>query len=171
MDRFGALGGLIGAVLVFFVQVLALKGIVLYEYAFCFAYVIIFLQFHMDTNPVIQLVMAFLIGLGIDIFYNTLGIHAAASTLVVFLKIYWTTVLTPSGGYDSGAKINVRTQGLQWFITFAYPLILIHSLALFFIESASFRLFWPTLGKAFYSSVLTLFMVLILQYLFYKKMK
>lgn len=171
MDRFGSLGGLIGAIMMFFIQVLALKGIVLYEYAFCFAYIIIFLQLPMDTNPMVQLMTAFLIGLGIDAFYNTLGMHAAASALFVFLKIYWVKVLTPSGGYDAGVKINVRTQGLQWFIAFSYPLILVHSIMLFFTEASDLGLFWMTLVKAFYSSLFTLVMVLILQYLFYKKMK
>ncbi|MFY0626467.1 MAG: rod shape-determining protein MreD [Reichenbachiella sp.] len=171
MDRFGPLGGLIGAVLIFFLQVLVLKGIVLYEYAFCFAYIIIFLQLPIDTNPLIQLILAFIIGLAVDAFYNTLGIHAAASTFMIFLKIFWINALTPSGGYDSGAKINVRTQGLQWFFAFSYPLVLAHSIFLFFTEAASINLLWMTFGKAFYSSILTFIMVLIIQYLFYKKMK
>lgn len=171
MNRFGVFGDFLVNLLIFFIQVLVLKNLVLFESAFCFAYVIIYLQFSMDTNPLFQLVAAFLIGLGVDIFYNTMGMHAAASVFIVFVKLYWIQLLTPRGGYDVGGWVNVRTQGLQWFLTFAYPLIFLHCLALFFIEAAGFANFWSTTIKAFNSSWLTLVLVLMSQYAFYKKVK
>ena len=153
------------------VQVIALKDIVLYGYAFCFVYVFLLLLFPIDMNPLAQLVVAFFIGLVIDVFYNTLGMHAAASTLMVFLKIYWIQIMTPSGGYDTGARVNLRSQGLQWFLGYTYPLILVFCLMLFFIESAGFSGFWRTVGRAFYTSLFTMIMILMIQYLFYKKVK
>ncbi|MBU2915584.1 Rod shape-determining protein MreD [Reichenbachiella agariperforans] len=124
-----------------------------------------------DTGAIIQLILAFIVGMIVDVFYNTLGMHAAACLGLVYLKMYWSRVMTPSGGYDAGAKINIRNQGFRWFVMFAYPLILIHSLLIFFIEAAGFSMFWKTLSTAFYTSLFTLAMILIIQYLFYRKIK
>ncbi|MEO9803317.1 MAG: Rod shape-determining protein MreD [Reichenbachiella sp.] len=171
MNRFNVFGGLFRAILLILAQVLLFKNLVLFDSAFCFGYILIFLMLPMDTNAIVQLLVGFVVGIIIDSFYNTLGIHAAASVLLVYFRIYWSLVMTPSGGYDSGPKINVRTQGLGWFLTYSYPLIFAHVLLLFFIEAAGFSLFWQTLTKVFYSSIFTLIVILIIQYLFYKKMK
>lgn len=171
MNRFNVFGGLFSGILLILAQVVLFKNLVLFDTAFCFAYVLIFLMVPMDTNPIVQLVLGFVVGIIVDAFYNTLGIHAAACVLLVYVRIYWSRIMTPSGGYDSGPRINVRTQGLGWFLTYAYPLIFVHSLLLLFIEASSFSLFWQTLSKAFYSSLFTTLIILILQYLFYKRMK
>lgn len=171
MNRFNVFSGLFRTILLILAQVILFKNLVLFDSAFCFAYVLIFLMLPMDTNPIVQLLVGFVVGIIIDAFYNTLGIHAAASVLVVYLRIYWSRVMTPSGGYDSGPKINVRTQGIGWFLTYIYPLVLVHALLLLFIEASGFGLFWQTLTKVFYSSVFTTIIILIIQYLFYKKMK
>ncbi|MEP2026473.1 MAG: Rod shape-determining protein MreD [Reichenbachiella sp.] len=171
MNRFNVFGGFFRAILLILAQVILFKNLVLFDSAFCFGYILIFLMLPMDTNPIVQLLVGFVVGIIIDSFYNTLGIHAAASVLLVYVKIYWSKVMTPSGGYDSGPKINLRTQGLGWFVTFIFPLVFVHILALLFIEAAGFGLFWQTLTKVFYSSVFTLVILLIIQYLFYKKVK
>lgn len=171
MNRFNVFGGLIRAILLVLAQVLLFKNLVLFDSAFCFGYILIFLLIPIDTNPIVQLLVGFVVGIIIDSFYNTIGIHAAACVLVMYLRVYWSRVMTPSGGYDSGPRINVRTQGIVWFLTYSYPLIFVHVLLLFFIEASGFSLFWLTMTKVFYSSLFTLVIVLVIQYLFYKKMK
>lgn len=171
MNRFNVFGGLFRAILLILAQVILFKNLVLFDSAFCFAYILILLMLPMDTNPIVQLLIGFVVGIIVDSFYNTLGIHAAASVFLVYVRIYWSKVMTPSGGYDSGPKINVRTQGLGWFITYTYPLVLVHALLLLFIEASGFSLFWLTLTKAFYCSIFTTIIILIIQYLFYKKIK
>lgn len=171
MKGISVFGGLIRVLALVLAQVVLFKGLVLFDQAFCFAYILIFLLLPMDTNPLLQLVLGFVIGLSVDAFYHTLGVHAAACVLLSYVRFYWSQFMTPNGGYDAGPRINVRTQGLEWFLTYAYPLILVHSLLLFFIEAGGFGLFWLTLSKAFYSSIFTLVVVIIIQYLFYKKMK
>ncbi|MCV9388609.1 Rod shape-determining protein MreD [Reichenbachiella ulvae] len=171
MGRFKFLEGLISVIFLILGQVLLFKHMVLFDTAFCFAYLMIFLLIPIDTGTIVQLVLAFVVGLIVDVFYNTLGIHAAACLGFVFLKIYWSEIMTPSGGYDTGAKINVRYQGLRLFLMYTYPLVLLHSLLIFFIEASGFDMFWRTMGIAFYSSLFTMVMILIIQYLFYRKIR
>lgn len=171
MGRYKFLSSAIGVVLLILGQVLLFKNLVLFDSAFCFAYLMIFLLLPIDTGSMVQLLFAFVIGLVVDVFYNTLGIHAAACVGFVFMKVYWQEVVTPSGSYDTGAKINVRYQGLTVFLMYSYPLVLVHSFLVFFIEAAGFSMFWRTLGIAFYSSLFTMMVIVIIQYLFYRKVR
>jgi hypothetical protein len=169
--RDSALKNILGGILLLLAQVFILKNMMLFDSAFCFAYILVLLLISIEVNGVIQMIMAFFIGLFIDLFYHTPGLHAAASVLVVFVKVYWIALIVPSGGYETASKLNIHNQGIEWFLTYSYPLILIHSITLLFLEAAGVAFFWSTLLKAFYTSLFTLAMVLIIQYLFYKKSK
>lgn len=171
MNRLGILGDFIRNLFILLAQVLFFKNLSLFGGAFCFVYITILLQLSMMTNPLLQMVLAFVVGLMVDLFYNTMGMHAAASLFLVFVRIYWINLLTPRGGYDTGAKLNIGSQGLSWFLLYAYPLILIHSIVILFIEAGNFHYFWSTLAKGLYSSWFTLSVVLILQYSSYKSVK
>ena len=124
-------------------------------------------------NSVLQLLIGFVVGLLVDTFYYTMGIHAAAGVMMIYLRLYWLKVVMhdSEGAGHAAPHIGVYHQGFAWFVRYAFPLVLVYSLLLFFIEAAGFRLFWLTLAKAFYSAVFTLFVLLIIQYLFYKKPK
>jgi hypothetical protein len=96
-----------------------------------------------------------------------LGIHTAACVLVAFLRPHIINILTPRGGYDAGTQISFSSLGFQWLVTYASLLILIHHLALFFLESWGFHIFFFTLLKAISSALFTLVVFLLFQYLFY----
>jgi len=171
MGRYNIIGTVFGTLMIMLVQILLLKDIVLFNEAFCFAYILILLLVPIETSPSIQIGIGFILGLVMDLFYFTYGVHATACTMLMFLRPFWISNMTPSGGYDVGIRVNVKNQGLQWFVSYAFPLLLIHSLMLFFVEAASFGFFWNTLMKSFFSAIFSLIVILIIQYLFYKKMR
>ena len=148
-------------------QSLALRGFVLEGIAFCFLYVLAILTLPLDMNRSLQMIIAFFIGLSVDLFYDVVGIHAFASVLTAYLKPIWTTSLTPGGGYDLGQKIGAKHMGFSWFSVYSLPLILIHSLALFLLEASDLSLFWLQLLKSAATSVFTYLVILIVEYLFY----
>jgi len=115
------------------------------------------------------MVIALIIGIIIDLFYQTIGIHAAAGVLIMFLKPYWLNMNVPRSGYEINYLPLIPNYGLAWFIGYSLPLILIYSLAVLFIEAGNTGLFWIILSKALITTVVTLFFVVILQYLFYSK--
>jgi len=171
MNRFGIFGIGFTIMIIILIQIVIFKNLVFYGSAFCFFYVLALFMMPIDTNPLVQLLSGFLIGLVIDMSYNTQGVHASASTAIMFLRPFWINMLSPGSGYGSVVRINIKTQGLQWFLTYAYPLILIHCLILFFVEAFGFSNFWMTMSKSFYSSLFTLFIVVVIQYLFFSKQK
>lgn len=148
-------------------QVVFLKNVALFEVAFCFAYVALLLTLPFEIDRVVQLLIGFSVGLLIDVFYDTLGIHAAACTLMMYFRKYPSQLLSPRGGYESGVVPSVQELGVQWFTAYSLPLIFVHHLALFFIEASNTQIFFTTLGRAFASTVFTFFVIILLQYLFH----
>src|SRR5690606_32867240 len=82
------------------VQILLLKNLALFGVAFCFIYLLAILSFPITMRSFALILISFCLGLLIDVFYDTLGLHAAAVTLVAFLRPYWLKAIGPNGGYD-----------------------------------------------------------------------
>lgn len=147
------------------VQVLLLKNLVLFNTAFCFLYIAFILLLPVETNNLVLMLIAFLLGFTIDIFYNSMGLHAMVLVLMAYLRNYWLGTITPQGGYDIGTPPTLAANGLQWFLVYSLPLVFIHHLVLFFAEAATFNRFWFTMLKVLTSLLFTSTVILIWQYL------
>jgi rod shape-determining protein MreD len=113
-------------------QVLLFKRLVLFNTSFCFLYVAFILLLPIETNNVFLMVLAFLLGFTIDIFYDSLGMHALALVTVAYLRNYWLSSITPQGGYDAGSS-PALTNGVQWFLVYTVPMVFVHLARFFFI--------------------------------------
>ncbi len=148
-------------------QVLVFRNFVFFNLGFCFIYLLLLLSIPIETSITIGMIIALVAGLIIDLFYQTIGIHASAGVLMMFLKPYWLRINVPRSGYEVSHLPLIKSYGLGWFIVYSLPLILIYSLAALFIEAGNTGLFWIILLKALVTTVVTLFFVVIVQYLFY----
>jgi hypothetical protein len=119
-----------------------------------------------ETNPLTLMGLGFLMGFSIDMFYESIGLHAFACVLIMYLRNYWLNSVTPQGGYDSNAAPSLAMSGIQWFLIYATPLVFIHHCALFFMEAGGFSMFGFTLWKALASTLFTMLVILIAQFLF-----
>jgi hypothetical protein len=155
----------------FLLQILLFQNISLSSYAFCFIYVGFLLTLPIEMSKLLLMVIGMATGLMIDIFYNTLGIHTAACVLIAYMKPHIINILTPRGGYDAGAQLSISSLGFQWVFTYAAILIFIHHLALFFLESWGFNAFFFTFLKALCSTLFTLSVFILFQYLIYSPRK
>jgi hypothetical protein len=153
------------------VQVLLLKNVVLFNISFCFLYVAFILLLPVDINKLILMLIAFVLGFTIDLFYDSLGMHAMALVMVAYLRNYWLAIITPQGGYDSGSGPTLAANGLQWFLVYALPLIFVHHAVLFFVEAAGFTLFWYTMLKTITSLLFTVIVMLLLQYVTFDRQR
>jgi hypothetical protein len=144
-------------------QVLLFKRLVLFNTSFCFLYVAFILLLPVETNNLLLMVLAFLLGFTIDIFYDSLGIHALALVTVAYLRNYWLSSITPQGGYDAGSS-PALTNGVQWFLVYTVPMVFVHLSLLFFIEAGGFGMFWFTMLKIMASLVFTVSVMLMLQF-------
>ena len=155
--------------LLLFLQVMLFKKIVLFNTAFCFIYVALILLLPIETNPLVLMLVAFGLGLTVDVFYDLQGMHAAATVAVAYVRNYWLATITPQGGYDEGATPTLADNGFFWFISYSAPLIVLHHVILFFIDAGGFDLTWITLAKSLASVFFTTIVVLLHQYVFFQR--
>lgn len=148
-------------------QVLLFRNVVLFDVAFCFIYIGALIMLPFDTGRLPAMFIGFVSGLVVDIFYDSLGIHAAACVFMMYLRPYWINLITPRGGYENVSEPRLKLLGSQWFATYGIALAFVHHFVLFFLEVGSFHLFFFTLSKVVASTLLTFTMLVIFQYLFY----
>jgi hypothetical protein len=153
------------------VQVLILKNVAFFNVAFCFFYLAFLFSLPVATNSLLVMVIGFLLGLSVDVFYDSLGLHAFATVLVAYLRNNWLAVITPQSGYDGNEVLGVKSNGIQWFLVYVFPLVLVHHIALFYLEATTFRLFWLTFLRVFLSTFFSILAILIVQFTLVNKSK
>ena len=129
-------------------------------------YVLFILMLPFPTPKWLILMLAFLLGLGVDMFSDTGGLHAAASVAMAFLRQPVLSLFAPRDGYDIGQSPTIQQFGFNWFFSYAGILIFIHHFILFFLEVFRFSDFFSTLFRVFLSSLFSLTLVCISQFFF-----
>lgn len=158
----------ISFILLVLFQGLILNNIEFGGYINPYLYVVFILMLPFDTPDWLVLLIGFVIGLCVDMFTSTIGMHISATVFMAFARIYLLKMIQPRGGYDFGLKPNVQMMGLQWYLLYAGILILLHHLFLFYIESFKITQFFSTMGRALSSTFFTLVLVFIFQLFSYK---
>jgi len=151
------------------IQIFLLKNLALFGIAFCFLYLISILSFPVSIPAIPLLLISFVLGLIIDVFYDTLGIHALAATFLAFLRPYWLKVISPSGGYDDNTNPSISEMGIGWYISYAWPLIFGFCILFFLTDQWGTGRFLNALNKSFFSSTFTVLLAIIVQLLFFKR--
>ncbi len=152
-------------------QVIFARNLVVGGKAFTLIYLMFILLLPLETGRGYLLLLGFLSGFVVDLFYNSGGIHAAATVFIAFIRPFWINVNVPRGGYELGVFPNMKNMGLTWFITYTLPLLFLHILLLFYLEASTFRMFWFTLGRVVLSTILSFVVIIMLQYLFHSKQR
>ncbi|MHC2992306.1 hypothetical protein OB13_12145 [Pontibacter sp. HJ8] len=165
-SRFG-LGHFIQFVLFVALQILLMDSLVLFSTGFCFIYIAFLLFLPIHLNRVLLLFLGFVAGFAVDIFYDTMGIHAAASVLLAYLRPFILNLLTPRDGYDANDSVNIHIMGWRWFLAYALTLILVHHAAVFLLEIFSLEGLWSAVPKILLSVLFTGVVMVILQLLFF----
>lgn len=159
-------------VLIFFglvlFQGLILNNIELGGYVNPYLYVVFILMLPFDTPNWLSLLVAFVLGLTIDIFTSTLGMHLSATIFMTFCREYWLKLIAPRGGYEFNDKPSMQIMGFTWYLLYASVLVLAHHLFLFYIESFKITQFLSTLYRTISSTLFTLVLIFIVQLFNYK---
>ncbi len=151
------------------IQVLIIKNIELGRFINPFIYVLFIIILPFETPKWLLLLCAFTIGISIDMFYDTAGMHAAACVFIAYIRPGVLKLFSPRDGYEFGTQPTIRYLGVPWFLSYSTILILFHHLILFYIEVFRFSEFLSTFFRVIISTVFTLILVVISQYLFHSK--
>ena len=165
MTRHG-IAVIISFFLFLFFQVLVLQRVVLFNTAFCLLYISFLFLLPVETNRLILMLVGFILGFGVDLFYESMGLHMFACVFIMYFRNLWLNSITPQGGYDANAIPALSLGGLQWFLVYITPLVFVHHALLFFMEAGGFNYFWYTLLKVVASTIFTIIAIVMVQYLF-----
>ncbi|HYV93498.1 MAG TPA: rod shape-determining protein MreD [Chitinophagales bacterium] len=156
-------------VLLTFAQVMILNNVHLHGLFNPYLYPLFILLLPLETPTWLLLLLGFFSGWVIDWYSHTGGLHASASVLVAFLRPAMLNLLKPTGGYLPEDRPTISSMGFTWFLTYCSILVFIHHLYLFIIETFSFTQLVFVIEKIVVSSIVSITLMIILQYLFYKR--
>ena len=103
----------------------------------------------------------------VDIFSNTLGIHAFASVFVSYIRPVVIRVIT-NREEDMSDYPGLRQNGMGWFLYYTTLMVLIHHSVLFFIEVFSFANFLSTVYRILLSPISSIFVIVLSQFIVFR---
>lgn len=150
-------------------QVLILNHINFFGYINPYAYILFILLFPIKNTRIIFLLLSFLMGLTIDIFSDSGGIHAAACVSIayarpIFLKFCFGTIYE----YQTIKFNNVEFGSKLLYISL---LTFVHHLVLFSLEIFNISKVILTLQKTLFSSIFTIILCVLLTVIFSRRTK
>ena len=160
---------LIRFIVLVFLQVFLLKNVTLYDLSTPYLYILFILLLPFETPNFILFSLAFIIGLTIDAFYDTPGLHAASCVLLAFVRILFISITVQKDGFDNEPEPTLSIMGFRWFLTYALVLTVFHHFFLFNLEVLNLSDLEYTLSRVVLSSIFTVFLMLISGLLFFRR--
>ena len=146
-------------------QVLVLKRIGLstswlWQYGDIFLYPVIVLLLPFRISRHYAILIGFVIGLIIDMFYDTIGVHAFALTATAYARGLLLAYLEQRGGYQLSMSPTIFSMGLNWVMTFTVFSLLIHTFLYFTAEIFTFVYIGQILLKTLITLILSMLVVM-----------
>jgi len=155
------------------VQILILKSIDIswgnFNFIHLFIYPLVILLLPLKTPRVIVILIAFFLGLTIDVFYDSLGVHASASVFMAFCRKIVLRFLEPYGGYKTDIIPSLKNMGITWFFIYSGILLFLHLLFYFSMEAFSIVFIFQILMNTIFSFIFSIILIFLHQFIFNTK--
>ncbi|MEA3463149.1 MAG: rod shape-determining protein MreD [Bacteroidota bacterium] len=156
-------------IIVILFQVLVMDNVMINGYMIPYIYLLFILLMPFETPRWVQLLLGFALGLSIDLFNGTPGMHTAATVLAAFVRPYLLDLLASRDGYEPDTFPRIHYYGFFWFLKYTLIIVFIHHLALFYLEVFQLRVFFSTLLRVILSSILSTSTIVLSQYFVFRK--
>lgn len=149
------------------VQALILNNINFLGYVNPYIYILFIILFPIKNNRLLFLFISFLLGLTLDLFLDSGGVHAAACVTIAYIR---PVILKFSFGalYDH-QTIKFSSTEFSKRITYITIITLAHHIILFSLEIFSIDKIILILKKSFFSGIFTIILCILITILFSKK--
>ncbi len=118
------------------------------------------------TPKFVLLISAFIMGIGLDTFYDSLGVHSAALVLTAYLRNVVIAFFEPYEGYNIDDVPTINSMGFSWFFTYCSILLFTHVFTYFAIEAFSFVFFFEIFLNTIFSFLLSFITIFMYQFVF-----
>lgn len=134
-------------------------------------YISFLFTFPVNISKYILLIVAVILGLTVDMFQNTGGIHASACLFLAFIRPLLLERLQSDSPIDEIQELTVYTEDLQKYIFYCFLLACSFFFWLFLLEEFSFGRIPIIILKAILSSAISTALIILGQYLLIRKPK
>jgi len=146
-------------------QLLIFNNIEFSGYVNPYIYVMFILILPVAIPSWILLILAFLTGLVIDLFSGTIGVHAFATVMAGYARPWVLSLNITAEASEPETSPSSYRNGLRWFLIYVVTVVMIHHLALFFVEIFSLRNFFLTLLRVLLSTAATTFFIVLFDFI------
>ena len=153
-------------VLLVLAQVFIFNKIIFGGYISPMIYPLFIILLPFETNKNFSLILAFMLGLSVDLFTGSIGLHTSATLFMTFVRPLAFSIISSNKVFENGIKPGINDLGLSWFISYTSFLVIAHHIYIFFIESFSFVEMGHTFIKAIISSLVSILLIVLLDVVF-----
>ncbi len=151
------------------IQCLVLKGIDLSFGEFDYLHLIVFHLFIMllplNTPRWLIILSGFLLGLSVDIFYDSPGVHASAAVFTAYVRKPVLQFLEPQGGYNINEIPSLQYFDVSWIIIYSAILTFAQLIWYFSMEAFSFFFFFDIILNTIFSFIISFIIILMYQFI------
>ncbi|PKP53881.1 MAG: rod shape-determining protein MreD [Bacteroidetes bacterium HGW-Bacteroidetes-1] len=147
-------------------QVLVLNNIRFGGYINPYVYILFVMMLPFAMPGWMLLLAGFGMGLVVDMFMSTPGLHAGAGVFIAFARPFVVQLATGSKEPENVSDPSLSKMGSRWWFSYTVTLVFAHHFILFFLESFSFSQFWSTLWRIIISVTFTEILILLLSLFF-----
>jgi len=160
-------------ILLAFAQVLIFKRIAFNWEDFAFIHFLVYPLFILllptKLSRPLVIFLGFLIGIFIDFFYDSPGIHASAGVFTGYIRGIVLDFLEPYEGYNTNDSPTIERMGISWFMPYASILLGLHLFYYFSVEAFSFVYFFEIVLNTIFSFIASFILMMLLLLIFRPK--
>jgi hypothetical protein len=133
-----------------------------------YIYFIMILPF--NINRILLMLVALIMGIGIESFNDTFGLHASAAVFLAWIRPFIYKGFEPIIGYGENQTPNLAEMGWAWTIKTYFIAVFAFNVWLYALSFLRIIGPWFTLQKVLFSTFSTLIVILVVQVLYRRKM-
>ena len=132
-----------------------------------YVYLLFIILLPLSTPRYAVLILAFVLGLIIDVFSNSLGVHSAATVFAAYVRPLVIRIISNRED-DKSDYPGLNQNKLAWFINYVVIMVLLHHTILFYLEVYTFANFLNTLYRVILSSLFSIIIIVLSQFLVFR---
>ncbi len=172
------MNSVITANVVRFIVLVLLQGLILqnigegikdFAYIHIIIYPLFILLLPLKTPRMLLIFLGFLIGIAVDSFYLTPGLHASASVFIAYARSFVLRITEPRAGYNVNYSPTAFRSGKGWFYRYAGILMAAHLFFYFSVEAFTFVYWTEIIAKTVVSFLISMLFIVFYQVIFNPK--
>jgi len=147
------------------IQLLILDNVHLVGFIVPIIYVYFIMKLPFGTKRLLVLFLSFIMGITIDLFVGTYGIHAAATTLIGFFRRFFLKISFGEIEDDHENSPSIKEKGFYPFLAYTTLLAGIQITTFFLLENIGYDFSPILIGRILASVGFSVFLIILIEFL------